>query len=103
MATTSESTVCDPTVDTGCTGITMCDPTADPTCVPVPCDPSIVVDGTCMDTSDMPPIEEMPPFKGPPMNPIVYAFALAPIVDILGGYWNYDEYNTLTTSLYSDW
>jgi hypothetical protein len=56
-----------------------------------------------MDTSDMPPMNAMPKFKGPPMNPIVYAFALAPIVDILGGYWNYSDYNTLTTTLYSDW
>ena len=56
-----------------------------------------------METTDMPPIDTIVTTSGPKINPFVYAFALAPILDILGGVWNYNEYNSLTTTLYEDW
>lgn len=51
----------------------------------------------------MPPIDTMISTEGPKINPFVYGFALAPIFDIVGGVWNYNEYNTLTTTVYEDW
>lgn len=80
--------------------MTVCD-AADAECVPETCDPSATTDGSCVDSSPEEP--HVPTESTPALNPIVFGFVLAPLLDILGGYWNQSEWGDLTTPLYDDW